>query len=86
MIESGFPGFSTDVMTGVFVPAGTPVSTVERLQREIARILFAPEVREKITAQGFEVVANTPREFARQVREEVELYGRVVRDAKIKPD
>lgn len=86
MIESGFAGFSTDVMTGVFVPAGTPAATVERLQREIARILSAPEVREKIIAQGFEVVANSPREFAKQVREEVELYGRIVRDAKIKPD
>jgi tripartite-type tricarboxylate transporter receptor subunit TctC len=73
-------------MTGVFVPAGTPAATVERLQREIARILSAPEVREKIVAQGFEVVANTPREFAKQVREEVELYGRIVRDARIKPD
>jgi len=86
MIESGFPGFSTDVMTGVFVPAGTPAGTVERLQREIARVLAISEVRDRITAQGFEVVANSPREFAKQVREEVELYGRVVRDAKIRAD
>jgi tripartite-type tricarboxylate transporter receptor subunit TctC len=86
MAEVGFPGFATDLMTGVFVPAGTPPAIVDRLQREVARILALPEVRDKIAAQGFEVVANTPREFAKQVRAEFELYGRIVREAKIKPD
>jgi tripartite-type tricarboxylate transporter receptor subunit TctC len=86
LVESGFPGMVNDLMTGVFVPAGTPARIVDRLHREIARVVMLPEVQERLGPLGFEPVANTPAQFARQVREEVEMYAKVVREANIKAD
>jgi tripartite-type tricarboxylate transporter receptor subunit TctC len=86
MVESGFPGFVNDLMTGVFLPAGTPAVLVNRWQAEIARVVMLPEVQERLGPLGFEPVANTPAEFARQVREEVQMYGKLVREAGIKAD
>ena len=86
MAESGFPGLVNDLMTGVFVPTGTPVAIVNRLHAEIARIVMLPEVQDRLGPLGFEPVANTPAQFARQVREEVEMYGKVIREANIKAE
>lgn len=86
LVESGFPGMVNDLMTGVFVPTGTPARIVDRLHREIARVVMLPEVQERLGPLGFEPVANTPAQFARQVREEVEMYAKVVREANIKAD
>jgi tripartite-type tricarboxylate transporter receptor subunit TctC len=86
MVESGFPGFVNDLMTGVFVPAGTPPAIVKRLHAEIARIVMLPDVQDRLGPLGFEPVANSPAQFARQVREEVEMYGKVIREAKIQAD
>ena len=86
MVESGFPGLVNDLMTGVFVPAGTPAAIVNRLHVEIARIVMLPDVQDRLGPLGFEPVANTPAQFARQVREEVEMYGKVIREANIKSD
>ena len=86
MVESGFPGFVNDLMTGVFVPAGTPAAIVKRLHAEIARIVMLPDVQDRLGPLGFEPVANSPAQFARQVREEVEMYGKVIREAKIQAD
>jgi len=86
MAESGFPGLVNDLMTGVFVPTGTPVAIVNRLHAEIARIVMLPDVQDRLGPLGFEPVANTPAQFARQVREEVEMYGKVIREANIKAE
>jgi tripartite-type tricarboxylate transporter receptor subunit TctC len=86
MAESGFPGLVNDLMTGVFVPAGTPSTIVDRLHREIARVVMLPDVQDRLGPLGFEPVANSPAQFARQVREEVEMYGKLIREANIKAD
>ncbi|MBC7778724.1 MAG: tripartite tricarboxylate transporter substrate binding protein [Proteobacteria bacterium] len=86
MVESGYAGFVNDLMTGVFVPAGTPAAIVNRLNAEIARIVMLQDVRDRLGPLGFEPVANSPAAFAQQVRDEVRMYSKVIRDAKIKAD
>ena len=66
------------------VPAGTPKEIVDLLQREIAKIVAQPDVKEKLGALGFVPVANTPEEFGTRIKVEIEKWGKVVRDAKLR--
>jgi tripartite-type tricarboxylate transporter receptor subunit TctC len=84
--ESGFPGFEVLSWAGVLAPAGTPPEIIERLHREIVRILDIPEVRDVFRAQGAETVGNTPEQFAAEIKASVARWAPVVRDAKIHVD
>jgi tripartite-type tricarboxylate transporter receptor subunit TctC len=84
MAEAGFPGQESDTMQGMLVPAGTPQEIVRRLHGDIVKILAPPEMREKLTGLGFDVVASTPEEFARDIRVEVAKWTKVIKQAGIK--
>jgi tripartite-type tricarboxylate transporter receptor subunit TctC len=84
MAEAGFPGQESDTMQGLFVPAGTPQEIVKRLHADLVKILTAPEMREKLAGLGFDVVASTPEEFARDIRIEVAKWTKVIKQAGIK--
>jgi tripartite-type tricarboxylate transporter receptor subunit TctC len=84
--ESAFAGFNTDFMTGVFVPMGTPAAVIEKIRGEIGRSLALPDVRERLSFLGFEPVMNTPAEFARELRAEVDQYAKVIRAGKLSAD
>ena len=79
MVESGLPGFVVTPWWGVFAPAGTPKPVIEKLHRDIVGVLNLKEVRDFFAAQGTDVIANTPEEFARYVRGEAARWGEVVR-------
>src|SRR5437764_952865 len=59
LAESGLPGFEIGSWQGVFAPAGVPPEIVKRLNTEIVKILNQPEVKEKLTAMGAEVVGDS---------------------------
>jgi len=82
--ESGLPGFETGTWYGIAAPAGTPPDIVDKLQREIVRILALPEITEKFVQQGLYPVGNTPAEFARYIEAERAKAGRIVKAANIK--
>jgi tripartite-type tricarboxylate transporter receptor subunit TctC len=82
--EQGITGQDADTLTGIVVPAGTPKEIVDLLQKEIARIVAQPDVKEKLAALGFIPVANTPDEFGTRIKAEIEKWGKVVRDAKLR--
>ncbi|MGZ5126109.1 MAG: Bug family tripartite tricarboxylate transporter substrate binding protein [Burkholderiales bacterium] len=86
MAEVGFKGQEADTLAGLLVPAGTPKPIINRISTEIQRILAQPEIRERIAAQGFDVIASTPEQFAAQIRFEVEKWGKVIRSAGIRVD
>ena len=79
MVESGLPGFVVTPWWGVFAPAGTPRPVVDRLNRDIVAVMKTPEVRDFFAAQGTDVIANSPEEFARYVKGEAARWGAVVR-------
>lgn len=83
MAEAGAEGQESDTMQGVFVPAGTPPQIVALLNREIVKALQLPDVQAKCKELGFDIVADTPEEFAGYLRTEVERWHRVIVDAKI---
>jgi len=77
--ESGFPGFSADNMSGVVAPRGTPRAIVDKLNREIVRIVYMPDMKDQLIVQGFDPVGDTPDEFARYLRAEVAKWAKVVK-------
>ena len=84
MIESGVKRVESTSWYGLVVPAGTPRDVVQKLNREIARILETPEVRDRLRAEGALVAAGTPDAFSAHIRGEVEKWARVVRAAGIR--
>jgi tripartite-type tricarboxylate transporter receptor subunit TctC len=80
------PGFEANSWTGIVAPARTPPEIVARLNREILRALEAPDVRDKLTAQGFEIVGSTPQAFAAFVAAESDKWAKVVRAYNIRAD
>jgi tripartite-type tricarboxylate transporter receptor subunit TctC len=79
--ESGVPGYDANAWFGIFAPAGTPDSVIARLQSEIAKILKAPEIRERFVTLGAEPVGSTPEQFATFYRSEVAKWAKVVKES-----
>src|SRR5262245_16555534 len=84
MAEAGVPGQEADTLTGMVAPGGTPRAIIEELNRQIVTILAMPEVQKRLDDLGFEVVANSPAEFADRIKSEIEIWAQVIRDAKLK--
>jgi tripartite-type tricarboxylate transporter receptor subunit TctC len=84
MAESGVPDQESELIIGVLVPAATPKPIVDQLQREIARIVALPDVKERLDALGFAPVASTPDAYAAQIKADIETWSKVVREANIK--
>jgi tripartite-type tricarboxylate transporter receptor subunit TctC len=82
--EQGITDQDAETLTGIVAPAATPKEIVDLLYREIAKAVAQPEVRERLTTLGFDPVANTPDEFGARIKLEIEKWGKVVRDAKLR--
>ncbi len=82
--EQGIKDQDSDTLTGLVVPAGTPKEIVDLLQKEIAKAVAQPDVKEKLATLGFVPVANPPEEFGKRIKVEIEKWGKVVRDAKLR--
>ena len=84
--ESGLPGFAVGFWLGPLAPAGTPRAVIDKLNGEMVRILRTPEVVERLSPMGVEILATSTDEFARVIRADVAKWAKVVKDAGIKPD
>ena len=84
--ETGLPGFEALVWFGLVVPAATPQEIVNRLSAELGGIVRQPKLRESFTVQGLTAVGSNSAEFAAKIKKEHAMWGRVVREAKIKLD
>jgi tripartite-type tricarboxylate transporter receptor subunit TctC len=81
VVEAGYPGTEAATWFGLLARAGTPSSVITRLAEETNRALETQEVREKIAAEGAEVLRGSPEEFATLLRAEIDRWGRVVRES-----
>ncbi|MGH8616195.1 MAG: tripartite tricarboxylate transporter substrate binding protein [Burkholderiales bacterium] len=84
--ESGVPGFDIGAWNGVLAPARTPQPIVARLNAEIVRIGNNPAIREQATAQGVELVTNTPQEFTAYIKTQIARFAEVVKATGMRPD
>ena len=79
MSESGLPGFAVGNWAGLLGPAGLDAAIVTKLHDEVIAILGTAEMKARIKTLGFDVIASTPEEFARQLQEDVERWGPVAK-------
>jgi len=84
--ESGLPGYEMSGWFATVAPAGTPAPVIAKLNSEYVRALRAPEVRERLEGFGFEVVGNTPDEFAARMLRDTQRLARVIRESGARPD
>ncbi len=86
MAEAGVPDMEVPVWTAFFAPAGTPKAIVARLQKEVARVVHTPEVKERFAAMGIEPVGSTPEELGAVVARDLAKYKAVAKAANIHND
>jgi tripartite-type tricarboxylate transporter receptor subunit TctC len=84
--EAGVPGYDFDSWTGFLAPAGTPAAIVAQIHAETARISKLSDMRERLTAAGFEVVGGSSEAFATLIRDNNARLGKVIRSAGIKAE
>jgi tripartite-type tricarboxylate transporter receptor subunit TctC len=85
-IADGVPGFDLDIWFGVAAPAKTPPDLVARLSKEIAEIVAQPDVQERIRKTGLSPAYLDGTKFGAEIRNDHERFGKVIRDAGIKPN
>jgi tripartite-type tricarboxylate transporter receptor subunit TctC len=84
--QSGLPGYEVYGWYGLLAPAGTPAEIVGRLHAVITGALAAPEVRERVLADGSEAIGSTPAQFADFIRQDVPKWAKVIRDSGARAD
>jgi tripartite-type tricarboxylate transporter receptor subunit TctC len=81
--EQGIPDQESAFFVGVVAPAGTPRDIVDRLNRELVRIIALPDVREKLTIVGYTGETSTPDDFSAMMKAEIARWAKVIRESKI---
>ena len=79
VIESGVPNFVTGSWQGLLAPAGTPPDVVKKLNVTVVEILNAPDMKQKLVAQGADVIADTPEQFGKFLQDETVKWSKVVK-------
>jgi tripartite-type tricarboxylate transporter receptor subunit TctC len=82
----GIPDYEVDSWYAMFAPAKTPPAIIARMQKEVARAIQLPDVKQKLLEQGGDTVGSSPEELDRVVKAELKKWAELIRDAKIKLD
>ena len=84
--EAGQPQFVMENWYGFYGPAGLPRDIVDRLNAEAVKAMKMPDTRERLGSQGFDLFPGSPQELAAMVKAEYARFGKIVKDAGIKPE
>ena len=86
MAEVGIADFEITAWFGFMAPGGTPKAIIDKVSKDVARIIAIPEVRDRILAQASVPISNTPEEYAAFIQAETKKWTEVVKQANIKAD
>ena len=86
MDESGYRGFEATAWFGLLAPAATPATIPRKLHLETVKVLGQADVRAKLADLGFEVIGNSPEEFAAVIKSEIPKWAKLIKESGIKPD
>ena len=84
LAEAGYAGFESGSWYGLAAPARTPAKIIAFLHGETVKVLREPDVVARLALDGASPVGNTPQEFAREIRDDIEKWAKVIKDANIK--
>jgi tripartite-type tricarboxylate transporter receptor subunit TctC len=87
LAEQGFKGFSALAWWGIFAPAATPAPIMDKFHGELVKAFNQPDVRKTLTEQlGMDLIVSSPQAQQKWLTDEMQRWGKVVRDNNIKPD
>lgn len=84
--EAGVPGYQHTSWVGMLAPAKTPQPIVTRLNSEVVKTLESPQMKALLLRDGLEVDTTTPEEFARDIREQIEKWKKLIQAAGIRAE
>lgn len=84
-IAETLPGFEQIVWHCVLVPSKTPKPVVDKLSKELIRIIKQPDIQERFNSQGLDAVGSTPEELAALIKKEVVMFAKLVKQIGLKP-
>ncbi len=84
--EAGIKGFNLDAWAGLVAPTGTPPEIVAKLNAALRKVIDDPDTQKKFKNVGFEGFSSTPNELGGYIKEQLTAWGKMVKDAGIKPD
>jgi tripartite-type tricarboxylate transporter receptor subunit TctC len=84
--EVGLPNVSLATWQGLGAPAATPKEIIDKISAEVAKLVAAPDTKEKLAAQGFEPFYNNPQQTAALVKRDIERFGKIIKEAGIKTE
>jgi tripartite-type tricarboxylate transporter receptor subunit TctC len=85
MGESGFAGYEPLGWVGMFAPAGTPKPLIEKISRDVMRVVKMPDVAARLNEQTLVPVGDSPESFAATLRQDMALWAKIVAEAGVKP-
>jgi tripartite-type tricarboxylate transporter receptor subunit TctC len=85
-LAESLPGYEVELVYSIVAPAGTPRDVVAKLNAEIIKVLAAPDTRERLAGQGFEVRTSTPEQLGVYVRSEIAKWAPIVKESGAKPE
>ena len=84
MNESGMPRFEAGAWQGMLVPARTPVAVVDRLNADVNKALKSPDLLKQFDAQGTQALGSTPQQYGAYLKSELDRWGKIIRELKLK--
>jgi tripartite-type tricarboxylate transporter receptor subunit TctC len=85
-VAATVPGFEVVSIIGFLAPARTPDAVVSKLIQEITRVLARPEIKQRFFASGAEAVGSTPEQFGRELRAEMDKWGKLIKEAGLRAE
>jgi tripartite-type tricarboxylate transporter receptor subunit TctC len=82
MAASGLPGYESKAILAMFAPARTPPALIGQLNAEIVRSLNDADVKQRLFESGAEVVASSPAELAAEVKSDMAITGKLMKQMK----
>jgi tripartite-type tricarboxylate transporter receptor subunit TctC len=84
--QSGLPGYEASNWYGFLAPAKTPADIIDRLNREMVKVLQMPDVKEKLAGLGAEPVGNSPQAFGELIRTDAAKWKKIIAETGAKPE
>jgi tripartite-type tricarboxylate transporter receptor subunit TctC len=86
LAESGIAGFESSLWFGLNAPAATPREAIERVNREVVRVLATAEIKAQFAAQSIDALPGSSEQFGALIRQDTEKWAKVVKSADVKID